>query len=64
MTIPKPLTGYDGRQKDNTGIHVTPIRRSKGGKNLSHTTQLRCRKCSRKTKNQCSECEPKYEIFS
>ena len=43
---------------------MTPIRRSKGGKNSSHTTQLRCRKCSRKTTSQCSECGTTYEIFS
>ena len=33
-----------------------------GGKNLSHTTQLRCRKCSFKTTNQCSKCKPTYAI--
>ena len=33
MTIPKPLISDDGRQNKFTGIHVTPIRRSKGGKN-------------------------------
>ena len=52
-TIPNPLINDNGRQKEGTGIHVTPIRRSKGDKNLSHTTELRCRKCSRKTTNQC-----------
>ena len=64
MTSPNPLIGDDGRPKDSTVIHVTPNRRSKGGNNLSHTTQLRCRKCSRKTTNQCSECEPTYTICS
>ena len=59
-----PLIGVDEITKDSTGIHVTPIRRSKGGKNSSHTTQLRCRKCSRKTTSQCSECGTTYEIFS
>ena len=54
-TSPNPLIGDDGRPKYSTSIHVTPIKRSKGGKNSSHTTQLRCRKCSRKTTNQCSE---------
>ena len=63
-TIPNPLIGDNGRPKDSTGIHVTPIRRSKGGKNSSHTTKLRCRKCSRKTTSQCSECGTTYEIFS
>ena len=63
-TNPNYLICDDGRPKDSTGIHVTPIRRSKGGKNTSHTTHLRCRKCSRKTTNQCNECEPTYEIFS
>ena len=53
-TSPNPLIGENGRPKYSTCIHVTPIRRSKGGKNLSHTTQLRCRKYSRKTTNQCS----------
>ena len=55
-TIPNPIIGENGIPKDSTGIHVTPIRRSKGSNNSSHTTQLRCIKCSRKTKNQCSEC--------
>ena len=59
-----PLIGDNGRPKDSTCIHMTPIRRSKGGKNLSHTTQLRCIKCSRKTTNHCIECEPTYAIFS
>ena len=59
-----PPIGDNGITKDSTGIHMTPIRRSKRGNNSSHTTQLRCRKCSRKTTNQCSECEPTYEIFS
>ena len=63
-TIPNPLIGDDYIPKDSTVIHLTPIRRIKGGKNSSHTTQLRCRKCSRKTKNQCRECEPTYEILS
>ena len=52
---PNPLTGDNGRPKYSTGIHVTPIRRSKGGKNSSHTTQLRCRKYIRKTTNQCNK---------
>ena len=64
ITSPKPLIGDYGIPKDSTVIHVTPISRSKGGKNLSRTTQLRCRKCSRKTTNQCSKCEPTYKIFS
>ena len=63
-TRPNPLIGDNGRPKDSTGIHVTPIRRSKGVNNVSRATQLRCRKCSRKTKNQCSKCEPTYAIFS
>ena len=63
-TTPNPLISDNGRQKDNTGIHVTSIRRSNGGKNSSHTTQQRCRKCIRKTKNQCGKCEPTYAIFS
>ena len=46
-TIPNYIIGGNGRPKDITGIHVTPIRISKGGKNSSHTTHLRCRKCSR-----------------
>ena len=54
-TSPNPLIGDDGGSKDSTCIHVIPIRRSKGSKNSSHTTQLRCRKCSCKTTNQCSE---------
>ena len=63
-TIPNPLIVENGRPKDSTGIHVTKIRRSKGGKNSSHTTQRRCVNFSRKTKNQCSECEPTYAVFS
>ena len=50
-TSPNPLIGDNGRPKDSTDIHVTPIRRIKGGKNSSHTTQPRCRKCSCKTTN-------------
>ena len=63
-TIPNPLIGNNGRPKYNTGIHVTPMKRSKGGNNSSRTTRLRCRQCSRKTTNWCSECEPTYAIFS
>ena len=63
-TSPNPLIVDGGRPRDITGIHVTPIMMSRGGKNSSLTTQLRCRKCSRKTKNQCSECEPTYAICS
>ena len=63
-TSPNPLIGDDKRPKDSTGIHVTQISRSKGGKNSSHTTQVRCRKCSRKTMTLCSECEPTHEICS
>ena len=37
-TSPNPLNDDDGGPKDSTGIHVTPIRRSKGGKNSYHTT--------------------------
>ena len=51
-TIPNPIIGENGRPKDGAGIRVTPIRRSKEGNNSSHTTQLRCRKCGRKTTNQ------------
>ena len=54
-TIPNPLIGEDGRPKDSTGIHVTPIRSNKGSNNSSHTTQLRCRKFSCKTMKQCSK---------
>ena len=61
-TSPNPLISDNGRSKYSTGIYVTPIRRSGGGKNLSHTTQLRCRKCSFKTTNQCSKCKPTYAI--
>ena len=63
-TSPNTLICDDGRPNDSTGIHVTPIRRSEGGKNSSHTTQPRCRKSSRKTTNQCCEYEPTYAIFS
>ena len=63
-TSPNPLIGDNGRRKYSTGINLTPIRRSKGGKNSSYTTQLRCTNCSRKTRNQCSGCEPTYVIFS
>ena len=42
-TSPKPLIGDNRRPKYSTDIHVTPIRRSKGGNNSSHTTQLRRR---------------------
>ena len=63
-TSPNPLICDNGRPKYSTGIHVTTIRRSKGGNNSSHTTQLRCIKCSRKTTNQCRECEPTYAICS
>ena len=63
-TIPNPLIGDNGRPKDSTGTHVTPIRRSNGGKNSSHTTQLICRKCSHKSTDRCSKCKPTYEIFS
>ena len=59
-----PLIGVDEITKDSTGIHVTPIRRSKGGKNSSHTTKLICKIFSFKTTNQCSEYEPTYQIFS
>ena len=61
-TIPNPIINDNGRPKNRTGIYVTPIRSSKGGKNLSHTTQLRCRKFSRKTTNQCSESKPTHKI--
>ena len=63
-TSPNPLIGDDGRPKDSTVIHVTPTRSSKGVNNSSHTTQLRCRKFNRKTKNQYSECEPTSAICS
>ena len=63
-TSPNPLIGDNGKPKDSTGIHVTQIRRSKGVKNSYHTTQQMCRTFSLKTTNQCSECEPIYEIFS
>ena len=36
--IPNPIISDDGRPKNSTGIYVTPIRSSKGDKNLSHTT--------------------------
>ena len=63
-TIPNPLIVDDGRPKDSTGIHVTPIGRSKGGNNSSRTTQLRSRKCSHNNMSQCGECKPTYAIFS
>ena len=63
-TSPNLLISDNERPKDGTSIHVTPIRRSKGGEDLYHTTQLICRKFGRQTTNQCSECKPTYAICS
>ena len=58
------VVGNDGRPKDSDGIHVTHIAKNMSGKNKNHTIQLRCKICSKKTTNQCSQCDPSFAVCS